>query len=165
MAARHVLAAGRRSGGGRERVHGTARPGAGDVDHAEALLTRDPFGEAERSLAATLLREALAALDLIERKAGEMLADPVSWREQTFRLRMEEAEQRATEMEAQARLDAERAAILSAAVGRARLLLNDASKESSAHRRRPLCPRGSPGLRARLRVRLRVRVGGRLLPL
>jgi len=37
-----------------------------NVDHAEALLTRDPFGEAERSLAATLLREALAAIERAE---------------------------------------------------------------------------------------------------
>ncbi len=43
--------------------------------------------------------DALAALDLIEQRAEEMLENPVSWREQTFRLRMEEAEQRATDME------------------------------------------------------------------
>ena len=40
-----------------------------NVDHAEALLTRDPFGEAERSLAATLLREALAAIERAEAAA------------------------------------------------------------------------------------------------
>lgn len=43
-----------------------------NVDHAEALLTRDPFGEAERSLAATLLREALAAIERAETWAAEM---------------------------------------------------------------------------------------------
>lgn len=43
-----------------------------NVDHAEALLTRDPFGEAERSLAATLLREALAAIERAETPAAEM---------------------------------------------------------------------------------------------
>jgi ABC-type Fe3+-hydroxamate transport system substrate-binding protein len=43
-----------------------------NVDHAEALLTRDPFGDAERSLAATLLREALAAIERAETWAAEM---------------------------------------------------------------------------------------------
>lgn len=43
-----------------------------NVDHAEALLTRDPFGEAERSLAATLLREALAAIERAETWAAGM---------------------------------------------------------------------------------------------
>jgi len=77
-----------------------------NVDHAEALLTRDPFGEAERGLAATLLREALAALDLIEQRAGEM-EDKAHERAKrasaitadAYQARVQRAEQRAADME------------------------------------------------------------------